>query len=280
MERSDSFKIIIDYALNKAISDANLDIVERCLSSGTSVTLQIIEKCKPEKKYYIDSDSEDEDNDGDTRRKKIFKLLLEHNPELIINDVNFIIESVLYHDKDYIQAIVDAGFNGDHNQSAEILKKIISSGSHLENMDADKLKILLSNRFCQHIQPLLMYCITDSDERYLSSFIKHGANCYAVLHDLHTYISSYGLINYPMGDNIKLFLRNVYNIKMLTEPIFKYFLIKSVNHDVYIPIELFVGIFEWYVSLDYKYINDIEIILKSKYIHPVKKRAKHVIGSK
>ena len=252
MEQTDVIKDIINYALNKAISGHDSNMMEKCFSAGACVTQRSIKTFKSNM-LYLDNEFRSASKCGE--RAKIFELLLKYGFDVITNNISFIVDCVRYRDKYYIQSIINAGFNSDHTQSVEILKKIICLYWKNEDGEDEQLKILLNNGFCRHIQPLLMYCITESDRHYLSLFIEYGANCYSLLSDLH--ILSQQSLNSRIRKNIRFVLTNIFEIGLLKEPIHKYFLIKLVQYDIFIPTEIPICIFQCYMLLDYEHKDDI-----------------------
>ena len=242
--------------LDIAIENNDVIAVEKCLLEGATITLQSIHKFSPKMSFtssiYYDFGQPDQ-----SCHKKIFELLLKYGFDIITNDIRFMMYCFKYCDEYYIQAISDAGFNGFHDKSVEMLRDVIS-GWDMTDDHHNKLRILLGNGFSRHIQSLLMRCITKTDISCISLFIEYGANCYSILHDLHMHVSQLQPVNSWIQNNIMFVLRNVYNITMLKTPIFKYLLIKSIPRNFDIPIEIFVHIFQLYMAMDYACSNKIK----------------------
>lgn len=246
MEHSDPLKNIINFAFHLAIRHNNLIIVEQCLSEGaiiTSESIKIFSEC------FLD---ENHSQMGCSQNKKIFNLLLKNGFDVITNKVDFMYDCITCGDKYYIESIINSGYDGDHGGSFELLYTIIERNV----LDLDSLGMLLYNEFYQHIQPLLILCVESGSNAYLPLFIKYGANCYSVLHELSTYVSQSQKLNRNRIETINIILENMYDIDMLCEPIFKYLLIKSINYAI--PIEIVVYIFKLYMSVDYKCSDDIK----------------------
>src|SRR5579863_2996727 len=254
MEHSDSLKSIIKYAFDIAIKKSDMVMIDKCLSEGMIVTSKTIDSLR--KIILIDIDELESDDDYEQipiyvmKRRKIFEFLVKNHFENVTDNINFMLMCVMHSDPFYIKSIIDLGYNGNHPKASELLKRII-----FDDPDPNCLKILLDNGFRRHIQSLLMFCVEQGEQECLSLFITYGANCYSILHDLHIHVSLQLSCRKSMCDSIYFVLENMYHIKMLREPVCKYFLIKSINYCV--PIEIFVYVLKLYMSLDYECSDDI-----------------------
>ena len=117
------------------------------------------------------------------------------------------------------------GYHANHSSNNFIL-----SANMLQpyGFSSNRLKILLDNGFCKYVQSLFPKCMKESTE-YIKLLIEYEANCYSILDDLFLFTLSLDHIYHTIYNNIKLVLNHMYDIKMLTEPIFKYFLIKTIG---------------------------------------------------
>ena len=255
MEHTNLVKSIINYAFDVAIEKDNMAMIEKCLSEGAVVTSTSVNNFQ----RILSRDNDDSISDDSTdserveRHKKIFEsMLLKNGFEIMTDNITFMYVCVIHDDEYYIKSIIDSGYNGNHTKAPKLLEFMLSA---YQERASDCLEILLDNGFDQHIQPLLMYCVQNDMNGNLALFIRRGANCYSILHDLHAYVLSQERCSHYALHNIKIVLENMYRIEMLREPIFKYFLIRSINHDV--PIEIFVYVLKMYMLLDYACSNNI-----------------------
>src|ERR1044071_1687842 len=249
LKRSISLEDIIKCAFNSSITNDDINMIEKCLIKGATVTSTSIEKLNELILNY---------NYGYNIKpvsNNIFKLLLKNGFDVITDNVKFMYSCVLVYDEFYIKSIIDMGYNGDNIKAPMLLQKIIKKPKEVCHID-----ILLDNGFCKHIQSLLMHTITGSS-RYLSLFIIRGANCYSILNDLLAYVLLLKNINDLVYNNINIMLKHMYDIKNLNEPVLKYFLIKSINYDV--PNDILISICVLYMEIDYAKSNVIKEDRKS-----------------
>lgn len=272
-----SYQNIIDYAFRLAMKRCDLDIIEQCLIAGICVTSKSIkrfEKSRESNREQFENGDyyEEELADGIIKAgmikhrkiiEKIFELLLKNRFDTITNNVGFMSRCVLWNDDYYIQSIIGLGYNGNHITSPELLLKIIEDDEYEKY--CDNTRILLDNGLWQHMQLLLMRCVELGRKKYLDLFILCGANCYSVLNDLSAYVSRLERCPRRVINTINIALKNMYDIKMLHEPIFKYFLIKSISYNI--PIEIAVYIIGWYMLFDYVRSDSIKENLRRLKSH-------------
>ena len=270
----------IESSLNDAIHSNDLSLVKKCLLSGEiKLTSEFIHNFIPDIEMIsfldnclkLDSLKYKQYKDN---KELIFEILLKHGFILIVNDIPFMKKLISSGNTYYIDLLIRHGYNGTYPGSIEIFKKIINTGrlSYQSKSDSNKLlsaiRSLLDNGFNKHIQSVLMYCIIHGNVIYLQLLLDYGANFYSILHDVHHYAfeldnifkikDHYPLLRPLILDNINFFLDNSYKIEMLGQPIFKFFLIKSIpwRWRYVVPLDICVHILRLYMETDYVIITD------------------------
>ncbi len=221
---------IFNYALDNAVKNNDVGMAEKCLSEGSVITSKTVSLCTPIHKTKING--------------KLLILLLQHGFETIVNDVNFMDSFFKSKNEHLIRLIIEAGYNGSYNRSAQILKSVVEK----KKPNVYILSQLLENGFDEHIQFVLMGCIEKDNHSYLPILLKHGANFYSRLND----ICEFGL-HYRLSTSVEFAINHMYDINMLSEPIFKYCLFKSTQFDLgfTLPIEICAYVFQLFMEPDY-----------------------------
>ena len=183
----------------------------------------------------------------------IFKLLLENNPDVIIKNVEFMKRCVVFYNSYYIRLAIDHGYNCNFDGSIDVFKGLIESERW---MGTERyllvLNLLLANGFDKYGQSLLLDCIKHDSYKCLQELLIRGViNLYSIKDEIHTCIEKC-----PM-ECIHIVFNNMYRIEMLTEPVCKYFLIKSIWFAGHVPNEIFVYVAKLYMEIDYAYTNNL-----------------------
>ena len=245
--------------LDIAIANDDVSAVEKCLAGGAIITTKSLVKINSQMQRYhslydcilncpydvclINSHSYE-------NNKKIFWLLINHNLDIVTNDIEFIANCITEYDPYYIREIIKTGYNGTHSTAIDVFKKIVIA-THISD-----LEILLNNGFSHHMQLVLLDCLECGNIYCIERFIIHGVNCYSVLNDIYKFVcrvisGSTRHFSFCQESIIDKILKNAYHINMLTEPILKYFLLKSIPRNFDIPIEMYVHILQLYMAMDY-----------------------------
>ena len=260
----------IELTFSDAIKYADLDTVKKCLSAGEiKLTSKSIHEFIYEHDYtrYHYYDRRQYENE----RELIFELLLKHAFTLIVTDMPAM-EKILTN-INYIELIIKYGYNDSYSGSIEVFKKIIGTWSSIYS-DRHKFMIysLLDNGFKKHIPVVLVHFIMYGHTNYLLDE-KFDANFYSILYDVYQHIlteKNYRInrICYVASSNfrcanIHFFLDNVYKIKMLGQPIIKYFLIGLIQWDTFVvPKDIYVYIFRIYMETDHVMTDHMQKFLK------------------
>src|ERR1044071_6306350 len=152
LKRSISLEDIINCAFNSSITNDDINMIEKCLIKGATVTSTSIEKLNELILNY---------NYGYNIKpvsNNIFKLLLKNGFDVITDNVKFMYSCVLVYDEFYIKSIIDMGYNGDNIKAPMLLQKIIKKPKEVCHID-----ILLDNGFCKNLnEPVLKYFLIKS----------------------------------------------------------------------------------------------------------------------
>src|ERR1044071_7928900 len=89
---------IINYALNKAIKDCYVCMVEQCLLQKAIITSESIKNLHKLMKSYLYAPNQESS-------KRIFKLLLTNGIDIMIDDIDFLYLCLQHHNKFYIKSI-------------------------------------------------------------------------------------------------------------------------------------------------------------------------------
>ena len=238
----------LELVLINAIKHIDSSMVEQCLSAGATITPKVIHEFIQD---YVSFPYDYRD------RNIIFELLLIYESTLFFNDVTYMTQ--ISTNRPFIKLIIKYGYDDSYPGSIEIFKRLIDHWYWLTDYDYSSIMYsFLDNGFKNHIQSVLVYCITNSNVACLQAFLEYGANFYSILYDV--YQSVLVKINSRTSLNtMQFFLDNVYKIEMLGQPIFKYFLIGLIQWDTFVvPKDIYVHIFRLYMETDYAMTNHIQ----------------------
>ncbi len=244
---NESIQKIINFAFDESIAQSNIDIVQECLSNGAIITRRTLRKYTLDETYNLNKCHWEL-----LPTKKIFKLLLTHGYDTIINDTKFMISCVCHDDSYFMKSIIELGYDSGHRNAAKILLRSIPYGNNT--------KLLLENGFDCHIKSVMMDCIKEFDSYKLKILIEVGVNIHVFEYDIAQFFYEFTLNKsyYYIGD-IKDTINIICdNLRSLNEPITKYLLISQINFDICQDVHLYIMEFYKLLTINNKCVRILE----------------------